>query len=201
MNDSVKCAVLGDGAVGKTCFLIKYTTGNWNGVYSPSLVDKYAASIMVDGKLMHLELIDTPGQEEYTQLRVHPFQEADVFLVCFSLVNRDSYENVQNKWMQEIRQHAPGTTPIILVGTKVDLRDDEDHIAEMEKYGKRPTEKWEGLALAGNIKAVNYLECSAVTGLGMEAIAREAIRVVEARRNPPPRDTMRERIEDNCVCM
>jgi len=29
------------------------------------------------------------------------------------------------------------------VGTKVDLRDDEDHIAEMEKYGKRPTEKWE----------------------------------------------------------
>ena len=96
-------------------------------------------------------------------------------------------------------------------------RDDEDHIAEMEKCGKRPTEKWEvreyravlkkvilyseGLALAGNIKAVNYLECSAVTGLGMEAIAREAIRVVEAKRNPPPRDTMRERIEDNCVCM
>ena len=26
-----------------------------------------------------------------------------MFLVCFSLVNRDSYENVQNKWMQEIR--------------------------------------------------------------------------------------------------
>ena len=29
----------------------RYTTGNWNGVYSPSLVDKYAASIMVDGKV------------------------------------------------------------------------------------------------------------------------------------------------------
>ena len=40
----------------------------------------------------------------------------------------------------------------------------------------------QGLALAGKIGAMNYFECSAVTGLGMEEIAREAIRVVEAKR-------------------
>ena len=34
-------------------------------------------------QLMHLELIDTPGQEEYTQLRVHPFQGFVLLLVCF----------------------------------------------------------------------------------------------------------------------
>ena len=34
-------------------------------------------------QLMHLELIDTPGQEEYTQLRVHPFQGFVLF--CFVL--------------------------------------------------------------------------------------------------------------------
>ena len=74
---------------------------------------------------MHLELTDTPGQEEYAQMRVSPFSggeigrqldefepfltfsEAEVFLVCFSLVNRDSYENVLNKWMPEIRQDEP----------------------------------------------------------------------------------------------
>ena len=72
---------------------------------------------------MHLELTDTPGQDEYELMRVNPFSggeidqldvqaqmigctlfsEAEVFLVCFSLVNRDSYENVRNKWMEEIR--------------------------------------------------------------------------------------------------
>jgi len=199
MFGSVKCAVLGDGAVGKTCFLIRYTTGNWNGVYTPSLVDSYAACIIVDGKAVHLELTDTPGQEEYAQMRVSPFSEAEVFLVCFSLVNRDSYDNVKNKWMPEIRKHAPATTPIILVGTKVDLREDADHMAEMERMNRRPTEKWEGLALAGNIGAMNYFECSAVTGLGMEEIAREAIRVVELQRNPPQKETIRDKIEENCV--
>ena len=44
----------------------------------------------------------------------------------------------------------------------------------------------QGLALSGRIGALNYFECSAMTGKGMEVIAKEAIRVVEAIRNPPP---------------
>ena len=38
-----------------------------------------------------------------------------------------------------------------------------------------------------------------MTGLGMEEIAKEAIRVVEAQRRPPPKETIREKIEENCV--
>ena len=53
--------------------------------------------------------------------------------------------------------------------------------------------------MAGKIGAMNYFECSAVTGLGMEEIAREAIRVVELQRNPPQRETIRDKIEENCV--
>ena len=62
-----------------------------------------------------------------------------------------------------------------------------------------PKSLLQGLALAGNIGAMNYFECSAVTGLGMEEIAKEAIRVVEAQRRPPPKETIREKIEENCV--
>ena len=48
------------------------------------------------------------------------FQQ-DVFLVCFSLVDKDSLDNVKSIWIPEIRHHNP-KTPIILVGTKKDLR-------------------------------------------------------------------------------
>jgi Ras-related C3 botulinum toxin substrate 1 len=47
----------------------------------------------------------------------------DVFLVCYSVVSPTSFENVQAKWIPELRHHAPNA-PVILVGTKTDLRDD-----------------------------------------------------------------------------
>ena len=51
------------------------------------------------------------------------YPQTDVFLICFSVVNPTSFENVRAKWYSEIKYYCPDT-PIILVGTKVDLRDD-----------------------------------------------------------------------------
>ena len=46
----------------------------------------------------------------------------DVFLVCFSVNSYASLQNVQEKWIPEVSHHCPDT-PIILVGTKSDLRE------------------------------------------------------------------------------
>ncbi|CAB1313168.1 unnamed protein product [Coregonus sp. 'balchen'] len=106
----------------------------------------------------------------------------DVFLICFSLVSPASFENVRAKWYPEVRHHCPNT-PIILVGTKLDLRDDKDTMERLRDKKLSPITYPQGLAMAREIGAVKYLECSALTQRGLKTVFDEAIRAVLC---PPP---------------
>ena len=79
---------------------------------------------MVDGKLAQLNLWDTAGQEDYDAMRPLSYAYTDVFLLTFSILSTASFNNVRNKWIKELHHHAPGV-PVVLVGTKGDLRNDD----------------------------------------------------------------------------
>ena len=68
-------------------------------------------------------LLTTPtaGQEDYDRLRPLSYPMTDVFVVCFDVSRRASFENVRNKWFPEVQHYCPDT-PSILVGMKSDLR-------------------------------------------------------------------------------
>jgi GTPase SAR1 family protein len=91
---------------------------------------------MVDGKPINLGLWDTAGQEDYDRLRPLSYPQTDVFLVCFSVVAPASYDNVKTKWHPEVSHHCPNT-PTILVGLKMDLRDDAATIAALRNKEKQ----------------------------------------------------------------
>jgi len=172
---NIKCVVVGDGAVGKTCLLISYTTNAFPGENIPTVFDNYSANVMVDGKPVNLGLWDTAGQEDYDRLRPLSYPQTDVFLICYSIISRASFDNVKSKWYPEICHHAPGV-PIVLVGTKSDLRSDNAMQTQLANKGFSMVSMSEAQALGQQIKAVKVLECSALTQEGLKNVFDEAIR-------------------------
>ncbi|OOQ90709.1 hypothetical protein PEBR_03334 [Penicillium brasilianum] len=139
------------------------------------LFDNYTASVMVDGRPISLGLWDTAGQEDYDRLRPLSYPQTDVFLICFSIVSPPSFDNVKAKWFPEIEHHAP-SVPIILVGTKLDLRDDRATIEALRARKMEAVSYEQALAVAKEIRAHKYLECSALTQRNLKSVFDEAIR-------------------------
>jgi cell division control protein 42 len=173
---SIKCVVIGDAAVGKTCMLISYTRNDFPAAYVPTVFDIIGTSVRIDNREYVLNLFDTAGEEAFDRLRPMSYADADVFLVCYSIVEHASFENIRNVWIPDIRRHRPHT-PFIIVGTKIDLRDNLIEINRLSRQGKgrRPLSADAGHALAKEFGAVRYLECSALTQQGLKAVFDAAI--------------------------
>lgn len=57
-------------------------------------------------------------QEDYDRLRPLSYPMTDVFLICFSVVNPASFQNVREEWVPELQEYAP-SVPYLLIGTQV----------------------------------------------------------------------------------
>eukprot|EP00026_Physarum_polycephalum_P015765 Phypoly_transcript_16530.p1 GENE.Phypoly_transcript_16530~~Phypoly_transcript_16530.p1 ORF type:complete len:204 (+),score=38.21 Phypoly_transcript_16530:102-713(+) len=181
MMQSLKFVVVGDGAVGKTCVLVSYSSNAFPYDYIPTVFDNYAVNMMVDNKVFNLGLWDTAGQEDYDRLRPLSYPQTDVFMLCFSVISTNSYNNVRDKWYPEVRHYCPDT-PVVVVGTKIDMRTDKQAMQELIKKGSvpkgfTPITTEQGEQLAKQIGAKAYVECSAVTQKGLRHVFEEAVRV------------------------
>ena len=76
-----------------------------------------------------------------------------------------------------MNHHCPNT-PTVLVGTKLDLRDDKETIEKLKEKKLAPITYPQGLQMMKDIGAVKYLECSALTQKGLKIVFDEAIRAV-----------------------
>ncbi|SCU94018.1 LANO_0E05446g1_1 [Lachancea nothofagi CBS 11611] len=178
-----KLVIVGDGACGKTCLLIVFSKGQFPEVYVPTVFENYVADVEVDGRHVELALWDTAGQEDYDRLRPLSYPDSSVVLICFSIDLPDSLDNVQEKWVSEVSHFCQGV-PFILVGCKVDLRDDLQVLEALRTTGQKPVSVAEAKAVAEKFGATAYYECSAKTGYGVPEVFEAATRAALSGKSP-----------------
>jgi len=171
MGRDIKITVVGDTSVGKTSLLISYTTNSFPGEHVPTVFDNYSANAIVDEEPITLGLWDTAGSSEYNDLRPLSYPGTDAFIVCYSIIDPNSLKCVSQKWVPEIQAHCPGV-PIILVGTKSDLRNKPDSQTEGFVSIKDAEE------MAKQINAVTVIECSALSQDRLPDVFQTTIRAV-----------------------
>lgn len=177
--------IVGDGACGKTCLLMRYTKDKFDPEgYIPTVFDNYVADVhLPDGRHIELALWDTAGQEDYDRLRPLSYPDTHVVLICISVDSPDSLQNVYEKWIQEVKHFCPGL-PVVLIGCKKDLRNDEGTKRKLwESMGRHPLTEQDGMNAARELGLDAYLECSAKTGEGVKAVFEEATKISLDRAN------------------
>ncbi|QPG75648.1 Rho GTPase [Brettanomyces nanus] len=206
-----KIVILGDGACGKTSLLNVFTRGYFPHVYEPTVFENYIHDIFIDGQQVQLSLWDTAGQEEFDKLRSLSYNDTDCVILCFSVDTRDSLENVKNKWVGEVLEHCEGVK-MVLVALKADLRQSEEEESansQVQQFGtsaynsdgqlKKLVTYEQGLAVAKQIGAVRYLECSAMKKRGVNEVFTEAARIAIASK--PKNAAQEESSSHDCIIL
>jgi len=138
-----KITVVGDGEVGKTSLIRRYTTASFKEDYIKTLGAQFSTyNEEIDGLKCKLSLWDIAGQDDHHYLRPTFYKGSRGAIVVFSLEDSDhgktSYEHV-DEWFHGIK-HNCGDIPIVLFGNKVDLVDEskleEDKVLkQVDKLG------------------------------------------------------------------
>ncbi|XP_003743914.1 cdc42 homolog [Galendromus occidentalis] len=173
-REHLKTVVVGNSTVGKTCLLLAYTLSHFPIDVPQTNFDNYSVSLEFEGREVSMALFDSAGQEMFDRLRSLSYPSTNVFLVCFSVACRKSFNDVKAKWVPEIQHYSPGT-PFILVGTKVDLRHDKPTLETCERNRTRIVSLQEGEGLAESINAAKYVETSACLMYNVKEVIEEAL--------------------------
>lgn len=174
---SVKCVLVGDSKVGKTYLVYTYIHKIYPKEYVPCFFQTYSTQVSVDSQTVTLNLGDTAGSDDYDHLRTLSYPQVNVIIICFSVSSPTSYEKVKLKWLPEVKHCCPDV-PILLVGTKKDLRDDQEVLERLREQDQTTVTQEQGISMAKEIKAVKYLECASITQDGLDEVFEEAVRAV-----------------------
>lgn len=176
----VKLLILGDGKVGKTSILLRFTEDYFPTSHIQTLGIDFKLKLQtIEGKMYKFQVWDTAGQERFRKLTTAYYKNAKGIILVFDVSRRESFEMV-TFWMSEIQKHALEGVVKVLVGNQIDKEN-------------RDVARQEGKSKADEL-GVEYFETSAKTGVGIEELFRYMAintRLVEDSKVTDPRNSIK----------
>ena len=191
----INIMTLGNSAVGKTSFILKYTEDIFREVHLSTIgIDFKTKKIKLkDGQNYKVDFYDTAGQEKYKSISINTIKNADGILLMYDITNRESFDAISN-WMKGIIDRKGNDFPIVLVGNKID------------KENERDVTKEEGKQLGIKYR-ISFLEMSIKTGENVEECALELINKIVEKENLNNnqniilgKDNNNKNNEKKCIC-
>ncbi|CAK6437597.1 unnamed protein product [Pipistrellus nathusii] len=123
-----RLVILGSSKVGKTAIVSRFLTGRFEDAYTPTVEDFHRKFYSIRGQLYQLDILDTAGRQPFPAMRRLSILTGDVFILVFSLDNRESFEEAQRLRQQILDTKSclrskPGgrrDVPLVLCGNKGD---------------------------------------------------------------------------------
>ena len=191
-----KLLIVGDDDCGKICLLTVFSTDRFPNLYIPAVFLPTVANIEVDGKTVELEIREVKGLQSYRRLLAMSYMGSHVILMCFSIDSPGSLESIRQKYIREVRFFCPNV-PIVLVGNKKDLRNDENTKRILAQVEQEPVKYEKGASIGREIKACAYLECSAKTREGV----RDVFEMAAKATLEDPLETKKNRYHRKCAIL
>eukprot|EP01121_Diplochlamys_sp_Union-15-3_P008437 TRINITY_DN2239_c0_g1_i1.p1 TRINITY_DN2239_c0_g1~~TRINITY_DN2239_c0_g1_i1.p1 ORF type:complete len:205 (-),score=37.32 TRINITY_DN2239_c0_g1_i1:67-681(-) len=121
----LKVIILGDSGVGKTSLMNQYVNKKFSNQYKATIgADFLTKEVMVDDRLVTMQIWDTAGQERFQSLGVAFYRGADCCVLVFDVNDAKSFENLDS-WRDEFLIQAaprdPENFPFVVLGNKIDL--------------------------------------------------------------------------------
>eukprot|EP01066_Platyproteum_vivax_P001754 Platyproteum_vivax@DN12212_c0_g1_i1.p1 len=119
-----KLVLIGDSGVGKSCLLLRFADDTFTESYITTIgVDFRFRTIVVDEKVIKLQIWDTAGQERFRTITSAYYRGADGIIIIYDVSNKESFAHI-DEWLGEVNRFANENTCKVLVGNKCDLKDE-----------------------------------------------------------------------------
>lgn len=119
----VKCVMVGETGVGKTSLAVRFVSNNFKEHSVATIGASFLSKTIFVKELVKFNIWDTAGQEKYRSLASLYYRGVDCAIVVYDITNRDTFVEVQNYWMQELKHQCYGDDGLVicLAGNKSDL--------------------------------------------------------------------------------
>ncbi|CAL8094749.1 unnamed protein product [Orchesella dallaii] len=162
---TVKCVLVGDSQTGKTRLFERFINRPLSSIYIPTVFDVVSKEVEIGvgtKNKVNLNLWDSSGSHVYDSIRPISYPHTDCFIICYSVNDKSSFENVEKRWLPEILKYGDGPrVPYILVSTHFS-QDDKSEIGNDKKEDKdhELLVAVEGERLRSEIQANAFYQCA-----------------------------------------